>query len=348
MFSDASASNGRGRQQRFDCEWRFHSVYHRLHGFRKCHSCSGSVSHTFTIQNFGATPLALTGTPKVAISGQGAADFTVTLNPASPVVVGGSTTFTVRFKPSKPANRTATISIANSTAGENPFTFTIKGIGTGTEINIRSKGISIPDGDTTPSLSDGTDFGTQKLKTKISHIFTIQNLGNTSLNLTGSPKVSVSGPGAADFTIDAFPSSPVAPSGSTTFTVGFFPTGGGLRKAILSIANNDANENPYTFAIQGTGDAPEISVKGKGVVISNGDVTPSLADNTDFGFVTSKNDTVLHIFTIENLGTRPLNLTGTPKVSFVNVNKAGVDFSIVSTTGQPNCAWRFDKLHNRI
>ena len=31
------------------------------------------------------------------------------------------------------------------------------------------------------------------------------------------------------------------------------PSASGLRSATLSIANNDADENPYDFAIQGTG-----------------------------------------------------------------------------------------------
>jgi hypothetical protein len=48
----------------------------------------------------------------------------------------------------------------------------------------------------------------------------------------------------------------VAAAGSTTFQVTFTPSATGLREATLSIANNDGDENPYNFSIQGTGATP--------------------------------------------------------------------------------------------
>ena len=44
-----------------------------------------SVAHYFTITNTGTTALNLTGTPKVALSGTNAADFSIALQPVSPV-----------------------------------------------------------------------------------------------------------------------------------------------------------------------------------------------------------------------------------------------------------------------
>src|SRR5581483_292094 len=59
---------------------------------------------------------------------------------------------------------------------------------------------------------------------------------------------------AADFTVTTQPASPVAAlNGTTTFVITFVPGAAGLRTATVSIANDDADENPYTFAIQGTG-----------------------------------------------------------------------------------------------
>ena len=88
----------------------------------------------------------------------------------------------------------------------------------------------------------------------MSHTFTILNSGSAELNLTGSPIVSISGSHASDFSVTTQPTSPVAASGgSTTFTIEFAPSAIGLRAATVSIANDDADENPYTFAIQGTG-----------------------------------------------------------------------------------------------
>lgn len=125
------------------------------------------------------------------------------------------------------------------------------------EINVTGNGVSIADGDATPSLIDYTDFGSADVASgSVDRVFAVANLGNATLNLTGTPRVQISGVHAADFSVTVQPSSPVAPSGSTAFTVHFDPSATGLRSATVSIANDDANENPYNFAIQGTGTAP--------------------------------------------------------------------------------------------
>lgn len=44
----------------------------------------------------------------------------------------------------------------------------------------------------------------------------------------------------------------MGPNASTTVVITWTPTFGGIHNAILSIANNDSDENPYNFAIQAT------------------------------------------------------------------------------------------------
>ncbi len=46
---------------------------------------------------------------------------------------------------------------------------------------------------------------------------------------------------------------PVTASESTTFTITFDPSDTGIRTATVNIANDDSDENPYEFAIKGTG-----------------------------------------------------------------------------------------------
>ncbi len=127
------------------------------------------------------------------------------------------------------------------------------------EIDVRGGTplISIADGDTTPATADGTDFGSTAVTGgSVTRTFTIANTGTAALNLTGTPRVAVSGTNASDFTVTVQPASPVAAtSGTTTFTVVFDPSATGLRTAALSIAHNDTNENPYNFSIQGNGGA---------------------------------------------------------------------------------------------
>ena len=125
------------------------------------------------------------------------------------------------------------------------------------EINITGLGSTINDGDTTPSSTDDTNFGSVGTGSIVNHTFTITNLGSatTTLNLTGSPIVTISGNAA--FTVLTQPSSSSIIGGnSLTFVVKYAPTVVGTVTANISIANNDSNENPYNFTIQGTGSAP--------------------------------------------------------------------------------------------
>jgi hypothetical protein len=140
------------------------------------------------------------------------------------------------------------------------------------EMDVQGNLVSIVDGDTTPSLTDHTDFGsTNVVGSTVVRTFTVRNTGTAQLNLSGTPKVVVGGAQAAEFTVTAQPSSPVAAAGTTTFQVTFAPAGTGLRSATLSITNDDSNENPYNFAIQGTGTANTYTVTFNG----QGGTTPS-------------------------------------------------------------------------
>ncbi len=133
----------------------------------------------------------------------------------------------------------------------------------GPEINIQGNGADIANGDNTPTTSDHTDFGsTAATGGTITRTFTIQNTGTANLNLTdSSPYVAISGTNADDFMVTSIPAAPIAAGGSTTFQITFNPSAAGTRSATLSIANDDSDENPYNFDIQGTGlnIAPEVS-----------------------------------------------------------------------------------------
>lgn len=126
------------------------------------------------------------------------------------------------------------------------------------EMDVLGSGISIADGDITPSPTDNTDYGTGIFGQTYDRTFTITNTGNAPLNLTGSPLVQIGGTHPGDFTLLTPPAATIAAAGSTTFTVRFSPLAIGLRRATLNIPNNDLNENPYNFDIQGRFNCPEI------------------------------------------------------------------------------------------
>lgn len=121
------------------------------------------------------------------------------------------------------------------------------------EIALFGNGTGITSGDTTPSAADDTDFGSTAIDGgTVSRTFTIQNTGTGTLTL-GANAVTITGLNRADFAVTSQPATTVASGGSTTFTVEYDPslTLAGLRTALVSIANDDADENPYTFQLHG-------------------------------------------------------------------------------------------------
>ena len=303
-----------------------------------------TLDYTFTIQNTGTATLNLTGgSPLIDISGNAA--FTVLTQPsAGSIASGGSDlTFVVRFAPTVTVtNVQATISIDNNdtSGGEDPYTFVVQGSSfiPATEINITGNGSNITDGDITPAFGDDTEFGTTAIATTVDHTFTIQNIGTATLNLTGgSPLVDISG--NASFSILTQPGASSINTGGSdlTFVVRFAPTIVVTNvQATISIDNNDGNEDPYTFVVQGSAviGVPEIDIEGNSTSIVDGDSTPSLLDDTDFGSISITGGTNTKTFTIRNTGPAPINLTGaSPYVSITGTNAA--DFTVTANPTTP-------------
>ncbi len=118
-------------------------------------AAGGIATRTFTIRNTGTGALNLTGSPKVAIGGSHAADFTVTSLPSSPVAGGTSTTFQIAFDPSMLGLRTATVTIPNSDLDENPHDFAIQGTGVLSN-NADLAAITLSEGTLSPSFAANT------------------------------------------------------------------------------------------------------------------------------------------------------------------------------------------------
>jgi len=149
------------------------------------------------------------------------------------------------------------------------------------DINVQGNSTDIADGDATPSLNDHTDFGSIAVASgTVVRTFTIQNTGTSALSLTGSsPYVVIGGTNAGDFSVSTpYPSSSITANGSTTFNITFDPSAVGTRSATLSIANDDSDENPYNFSIQGTGTNTAPAVSGLPTDIA---VTEDLSSNID-------------------------------------------------------------------
>lgn len=302
------------------------------------------IAREFTLKNIGTANLSLTGDPKVVLSGANASDFSVTLQPAALLSASESTNFEITFNPAAVGVRTASVSIANSDDDENPFEFAIQGGGKPPlpEIEISGNGATIENGDTTPSPDDHTTFEALYIGIPgtFSRTYTVQNLGTAELNLNGVPKVAVSGSDAADFTVTAQPASPVAISGSTSFEVTFelVSITAGNKTATLTIANDDDDENPYTFNIQGyatatytLGGSLSGLQAGNTIVLQNnaGD-NLSIDSNGSFTFSTSLVQNAAYDVTV-------LTQPNTPEQDCVVTNGSGLMPAANVTNIEVNC-----------
>ncbi|MGL4402057.1 MAG: choice-of-anchor D domain-containing protein, partial [Luteolibacter sp.] len=155
----------------------------------------------FTIFNTGGLDLILTGTPKVSLTGS--SDFTVIVQPAS-LVSGpnGSSSFTVRFTPTGKDLKTASLSIPNNDADENPFVIELSGTPTTARDLFYSTIASNSDltgNDTLPSAIPFNDG----LENLLKYAFNMNLSGPDTRSLTpgtgtaGLPYVGLTGSGAS-------------------------------------------------------------------------------------------------------------------------------------------------------
>jgi hypothetical protein len=131
------------------------------------------------------------------------------------------------------------------------------------EIDVQGNGVSIANGDSTPTAADHTAFGNVTVGSSLVRTFTIQNSGNADLT---DVVVTVDGSACAagatscipagDFTLVSAPAATIAAGTSSTFTIAFDPSAAGPVETVITIASNDSDENPYTFAVNGNGVAP--------------------------------------------------------------------------------------------
>ena len=122
------------------------------------------------------------------------------------------------------------------------------------QIALSGNGQPITNGSTSPDPANGTDFGTADIDSDPrDQVYVITNAGNGPLELTGSPRVAITGAQSADFMLTALPSATIEPGQSASLTIRFQPDNLGPRQALVTIDNNVAGETPYTFSIAGEG-----------------------------------------------------------------------------------------------
>ena len=108
--------------------------------------------------------------------------------------------------------------------------------------------LDIVDGDTTPALSDGSDFGSVILDGwTVTRTFVVWNRGTDDLVLGSVELVDNVG-----FEITQQPGASVlSPDSYTTFTISLLTDQVGSKSATVRLINSDLNEDPFEFDIAG-------------------------------------------------------------------------------------------------
>lgn len=194
------------------------------------------------------------------------------------------------------------------------------------EINIKQNATNIASGNTytfTPNQPSGTSSAAVT--------FTIENLGQADLILSGTPKIAISGANASEFTVNessttsTITGTGTAPNNTTTFTVTFSPTSIGAKAAQLSIANNDSNENPYIINLAGTASPANDFCDNAEVLTMNAAAVSGTMEyatiSSPFSYASTNRTDVWYKFTItcnEKLGITLTGFTGDLDVRLYN------------------------------
>ncbi len=199
---------------------------------------------TFTIKNVGTRKLKDIA---VAMLDWEQTDFEILAVPvpATQLAPGHSTTFQVKFNPTTLGVKGAWIAVVSDDSDEAVHYIRL----TGTAAPPPEIAIEQPAGTSLTAGVSSVNFGTINTGSTASLIFTVRNSGTG--NLSG---LAVSGVGdhPGDFTVTG-PAATVAPNKSATFTVKFSPSDVGARQAVLRVASNDADENPFDIQLTGNG-----------------------------------------------------------------------------------------------
>ena len=200
---------------------------------------------SLTLRNDGFTSLTFTG-QGATISGPGAADFSLDgpfdLTPLAP---GSQRALPLAFAPHNPGPTSATLTLTSNDP-QHPSL----------EIVLRGEGVQ-----PTPILTvlnAPLDFGqvAQDAAQPVNKSLTLRNDGSGALIFT-SPGATISGPGAADFSLASpFNLMPLAPASQRSLSIAFDPHNPGPTSATLTITTNDPQHPSMDVILQGYGTLP--------------------------------------------------------------------------------------------
>ncbi|MFC4816529.1 choice-of-anchor D domain-containing protein [Flavobacterium sp. GCM10023249] len=290
---------------------------------------STNVAKTYTIQNTGTADLSVTNVAMTTGSVFTVGGITL---PAT-IPAGGSTTFTVTFNSPATGTFTDTVVVTSNDTDEATYNYDVTAnipSGSSPEINIQGNSTTIADGDITPAVGDDTDFGTTTTSTNVVKTYTIQNTGTANLSVTNVAMTTGSVFTVGGITLPAT----ILPGNATTFTVTFNSASTGAFTDTVEVTNDDADEATYNYNVTANipAPAPEINLQGNSTTIVDGDLTPSVADDTSFGS-TIVSTNIVRTFTIQNTGSANLNVSAIAMTTGTRFTVGGITLPAVVASG---------------
>ena len=199
---------------------------------------------TFDILNLGNQPLNITS---FNITG----DFAINPSTATSVTTGDSEAFTISFSPQSIGTLNGQLTITSDDTDENSCIINLTGIGFAGVEEIRvetNSGNNIPDGAGIAPAYNNTFAATTEGQSSAPKTYLIINEGTGDLDLNN---ITIS---TTEFTITGNPANTtLTPTDSAPLSIVFNPSSAGVKNATVTINNTDGDENPFTFAIRGTG-----------------------------------------------------------------------------------------------
>lgn len=185
--------------------------------------------------------------------------------------------YTLSSSPSLPSNARFRFTGQSNNSNEYCYFDNISILPPQPEIEITGNSIEIPNNDTTPTYSDYTDFGIANLGTQITRTFTINNIGNSNLEISN---ITLSN--TTDFSITGTPyATPISSGNSTTLTITFNSLSIGTKTTTVTITNNDFDEASYKFDIRARAEQNFFDSDGDNI-LDNVDIDDDNDGITDF------------------------------------------------------------------
>jgi fibronectin-binding autotransporter adhesin len=140
-------------------------------------------------------------------------------------------------------------------------------------VNVTGNTVTIPDGTSGTTTTNFTQFAAAEVGSNSTRTFYVENNGTAGTITLGNPKVTITGAGAAAFSVAQPSAATLASGASSSFVITFSPTNLVSQTATVHVWSDDPDltEQDYTFNVTGTGSYSQQST----ITVASGFTAPA-------------------------------------------------------------------------